>query len=79
MGDGLTLPQQQGPFVRGAAPINGPSQYNGVQKAQHGKWRVKICRQGVISELGTYDNEIEAAQAYQAAAAEYDKLRLRSN
>lgn len=48
------------------------SQYKGViwDKAR-GKWLARICRYGVTKNLGRYDDEAEAARAYDAAAVEH--------
>jgi hypothetical protein len=48
------------------------SQYKGViwDKARS-KWLAKICRHGVTKNLGRYDDEADAARAYDAAAAEH--------
>lgn len=45
------------------------SQYKGVGwKADHRKWTARICRDGRLINLGYYDNELDAALAYDCAA-----------
>lgn len=50
---------------------NVTSIYKGVSWANdRHKWRANICFNGKISRLGSFDNEIEAAKAYDAKAKE---------
>ena len=78
VGSSYNLPQIRSPFLTKAYASKKQSRYKGVTKTSHGKWNVKICRQGIVTELGTYNEELEAAIVYQAAEAEYNKLKLTS-
>ena len=40
------------------------------------RWKATISRCGVVTCLGTYDDEFTAAIVYQVAAEEYNKLGL---
>lgn len=56
----------------------GKSKFKGVQ-IHHGHWRATIRENGNRHELGTFNSEIEAAQAYDAAALKFHKEFARTN
>ena len=45
---------------------HGPSSYTGVDK-RNNKWRARIKVDGKMRTIGTFETEIEAARAFQAA------------
>ncbi len=51
---------------------NGSSKYLGVGSS-HGKWRSFIMLNGRYKHLGTFNNEIDAAKAYDVAALTHHK------
>lgn len=48
--------------------IKATSKYKGVHRDRHGKYRARIYKDGVITSLGAYLNEEDAARAYDKAA-----------
>lgn len=48
----------------------GTSKYKGVRLSRR-RWRVEICADGQRINVGTFSDEIEAAQAYDTAAIRY--------
>ena len=58
----------------------GSSRYRGVWKAKSGKWAAQIAKEGKRMSLGHYENEEDAAAAYDKAAeelhGEYARLNL---
>jgi hypothetical protein len=66
------------------ANIKSTSQYKGVFLVKKtGKWRTQIKYQGKIVSIGNFDNELEAARAYDNKAklyyGEYARLNLGEN
>lgn len=63
-----------------AATRGGVSQYRGVYRTRNGKWASQIAKEGRRTCLGTFEDEREAAAAYDAAAkdvhGEYARLNL---
>lgn len=55
------------------------SKYRGVSQTHNGKWIAQICYAGNRSHLGTFDNELEAAHAYDEAAKKHHGDRARLN
>ena len=51
---------------------NSSSKYKGVYKNKN-KWQAQICVNGNKMSLGTFENEIDAAHAYDTAAKEHFK------
>jgi hypothetical protein len=47
------------------------SRYLGVVQKENGKWQAQIGKNGVLHHLGVYENEEDAARAYNAAAPLY--------
>lgn len=47
------------------------SKYKGVFKRESGKFRAKIRCKEITTNLGTFENEIDAAKAYNNAALKY--------
>lgn len=48
---------------------NKTSIYKGVHKRENGKWRAAIRLRGKLTNLGTFNDEIDAAKAYNKAAS----------
>jgi len=65
---------------RAAIKRSTPSAYKGVyyHKASH-KWYSKIGHDHTLTHLGYFDNEIDAAKAYNSAALKYHKEYARLN
>jgi hypothetical protein len=56
------------------------SAYKGVWKEKHrDKWHAKICHNGRRYNLGTFDDEVEAARAYDRKAVELNGPFARVN
>lgn len=57
------------------------SRYKGVyfDKRSRKKWIARIMHSGVRDIIGSYDTELEAAQAYDMRATVYFKDRARTN
>lgn len=71
--------QQNG--ANAAKPIHGlSSQFKGVVwNKRYGRWRANVKANGVKLHLGYFDNEIEAALAYDAAACAHFGTYARTN
>ena len=53
---------------------NSPSKYKGVYWSKRdNKWQVQICYNYKIRTIGQFNDEIEAAKAYDEAAMKYHK------
>jgi len=53
---------------------NSPSKYKGVYWSKRDKkWQVQICHNNKRKHIGQFDNEIQAAKAYDEAAKKYHK------
>jgi hypothetical protein len=55
-------------MTEGLNETHGPSTLAGVQREVDGRWRAQIFAGGDVKYLGSFDTELEAAQAYQVAA-----------
>jgi len=52
--------------------IHKSSKYKGVSwDKQAQKWKVRITKNGIVKQLGRYDNEIEAGKVYNQFAEKY--------
>ena len=47
------------------------SRFQGVVQKENGKWQAQIGKDGILHHLGVYENEEDAARAYNAAAPLY--------
>ncbi len=61
-----------------ARPQGGSSRFKGVY-FNHGRWCARITVDGCLVQLGRYDQEKDAARAYDAAAVEHFGERARPN
>jgi ribosomal protein L37E len=65
---------------RQALKVTGESLYRGVSRQNHGRlWHAQIGHGGDKLHLGTFDDEVDAARAYDNRARELHGLRARLN
>jgi hypothetical protein len=60
-------------------PVAGSSQFKGVSRAGNGKWQAHIKANGVNHALGVFEDEVEAARTYDAAAVSLHGGYARTN
>jgi hypothetical protein len=58
---------------------NASSKYFGVYLRKNGKWMSRISYNGVTHYLGSFEEEIDAAKAYNAKAIKYYKENANLN
>ena len=64
-------PSTQSQNMRNVKKIRGRSKYRGVTLNDNGRWRSRIKDYGKSIHLGYFDDEIEAAKAYDTALIKY--------
>jgi len=58
---------------------NSNKRFKGVEKVPSGKWRAQITVNGKKIYIGTYETELEAAQAYDKEAVKFHKEYSKTN
>ena len=79
--DGVRM--MRGPDAKVNFPLDGEKgdrcAFRGVRRTKKGRWAAKIIYDGSTKTVGTYDDAVSAAKAYDAAAREHHGARARLN